>query len=171
MLNTPLVIPSDSVGIQRSEMRLRLDCHVAIYIAPRNDIRRNGIFHNCAYCAISLLAQAKKYHLRIAQISLLHSNNITLAMREFEVNFMKKIGVVGIVLKGDKAVAVEMQKVLSDFADIIVGRMGVPRQEANAIALIVEGSQERISALTGKLGRFESLSVKSAITAFELSEE
>lgn len=77
----------------------------------------------------------------------------------------------GIVLKGDKAVAVEMQKVLSDFADIIVGRMGVPRQEANAIALIVEGSQERISALTGKLGRFESLSVKSAITAFELSEE
>ncbi len=92
-------------------------------------------------------------------------------MREFEVNFMKKIGVVGIVLKGDKAVAVEMQKVLSDFADIIVGRMGVPRQEANAIALIVEGSQERISALTGKLGRFESLSVKSAITSFELSEE
>ena len=84
---------------------------------------------------------------------------------------MKKIGVVGILLKGDKAVAVEMQKVLSDFADIIVGRMGVPRQEANAIALIVEGSQERISALTGKLGRFESLSVKSAITAFELSEE
>ena len=84
---------------------------------------------------------------------------------------MKKIGVVDIVLKGDKAVAVEMQKVLSDFADIIVGRMGVPRQEANAIALIVEGSQERISALTGKLGRFESLSVKSAITAFELSEE
>ena len=92
-------------------------------------------------------------------------------MREFEVNFMKKIGVVGIVFKGDKAVAVEMQKVLSDFADIIVGRMGVPRQEANAIALIVEGSQERISALTGKLGRFESLSVKSAITSFELSEE
>ena len=84
---------------------------------------------------------------------------------------MNKIGVVGIVLKGDKAVAVEMQKVLSDFADIIVGRMGVPRQEANAIALIVEGSQERISALTGKLGRFESLSVKSAITSFDLSEE
>ena len=83
---------------------------------------------------------------------------------------MKRIGVVGIVLKGDKAVAVEMQKVLSEFADIIIGRMGVPRKEANAIALIVEGTQERISALTGKLGRFESLSVKSAITSFELAE-
>lgn len=81
---------------------------------------------------------------------------------------MKRIGVVGIVLKGDRTVAIEMQKVLSEFADIIIGRMGVPREEANAIALIVEGTQERISALTGKLGRFESLSVKSALTAFEI---
>lgn len=81
---------------------------------------------------------------------------------------MKRIGVVGIVLKGDRTVAVEMQKVLSEFADIIIGRIGVPREEANAIALIVEGTQERISALTGKLGRFESLSVKSALTAFEI---
>lgn len=80
----------------------------------------------------------------------------------------QRIGVVGIVLKGDRTVAVEMQKVLSEFADIIIGRMGVPREEANAIALIVEGTQERISALTGKLGRFESLSVKSALTAFEV---
>lgn len=80
----------------------------------------------------------------------------------------QRIGVVGIVLKGDRTVAVEMQKVLSEFADIIIGRMGVPRGEANAIALIVEGTQERISALTGKLGRFESLSVKSALTAFEV---
>lgn len=83
---------------------------------------------------------------------------------------MKRIGVVGIVLRGDKAIAVEMQKVLSDFADIIIGRMGVPREEANAIALIVEGTQERISALTGKIGRFESVSVKSAITSFEIDK-
>ncbi len=88
---------------------------------------------------------------------------------EGETQTMKqRIGVVGIVLKGDRTVAVEMQKVLSEFADIIIGRMGVPREEANAIALIVEGTQERISALTGKLGRFESLSVKSALTAFEI---
>ncbi len=90
-------------------------------------------------------------------------------MLEGETQTMKqRIGVVGIVLKGDRTVAVEMQKVLSEFADIIIGRMGVPREEANAIALIVEGTQERISALTGKLGRFESLSVKSALTAFEI---
>lgn len=81
---------------------------------------------------------------------------------------MKRIGVVGIVVKGNKEVVLEMQRVLSDFSDIIIGRMGVPREEANAIALIVEGSQERVSALTGKLGRFEELTVKSAMTTFEV---
>ncbi len=81
---------------------------------------------------------------------------------------MKKIGVVGIVVNGDKSVVVEMQKVLSDFADIIIGRMGVPRKQANAIALIVEGTQERVSALTGRLGQFSSLTVKSAMTSFEV---
>ena len=84
---------------------------------------------------------------------------------------MKRIGVVGIVLKGDRDTVLEMQKVLSDFSDVIVGRMGVPRDEANAISLIVEGTAERISALTGRLGKFPSLSVKSAMTAFELPEE
>ena len=83
---------------------------------------------------------------------------------------MKRIGVVGIVLKGDRETVMEMQGVLSDFADIIVGRMGVPRREANAIALIVEGSQERVSALTGRLGKFPDLAVKSALTAFEVAE-
>lgn len=83
---------------------------------------------------------------------------------------MKRIGVVGIVVKGDRSVVGEMQKALSDFADIIVGRMGVPRGGVNTIALIVEGSQERISALTGRLGQFGALSVKSALTSFEISE-
>ncbi len=83
---------------------------------------------------------------------------------------MKRIGVVGIVINGDRSVAVEMQKVLSDFSDIIIGRMGLPRQNLSTIALIVEGSVERVSALTGKLGKFDSLSVKSALTGFEIEE-
>lgn len=83
---------------------------------------------------------------------------------------MKRIGVVGIVVKGNRSVVGEMQKVFSDFGDIIVGRMGVPRGEVNTIALIVEGAQERISALTGRLGQFGDLSVKSALTSFEIAE-
>ena len=84
---------------------------------------------------------------------------------------MKKIGIVGIIVT-DRGVAQEMQSVLSDFGDIIIGRMGVPDKTngINAIALIVEGTTEQISALTGKLGRLDSVSVKSAVTTVSLSE-
>ncbi|MCQ2603386.1 MAG: CopG family transcriptional regulator [Clostridia bacterium] len=83
---------------------------------------------------------------------------------------MKRIGVVGIVIKGDRSVSIEMQKVLTEFGDIIVGRMGVPRNGASAISLIVEGTVERISALTGRLGKFNELAVKSALTTVEIEE-
>ena len=64
----------------------------------------------------------------------------------------------------------EVQSVLSDFGDIIIGRMGVPDKAngINAIALIVEGENEQLSALTGKLGRLDSVSVKSAVTSVEI---
>lgn len=80
---------------------------------------------------------------------------------------MKRIGVVGIVVKGDRSVSVELQKVLSEFGDIIIGRMGVPRGNISAISIIVEGTVERVSALSGRLGKLPELSVKSALTSFE----
>ena len=82
---------------------------------------------------------------------------------------MKKIGIVGIIIT-DRSMAVEVQRVLSDSGDIIIGRMGVPDKAngVNAISLIVEGSNEEISALTGRLGRLDAVSVKSAVTTVEV---
>lgn len=83
---------------------------------------------------------------------------------------MKRIGVVGIVVKGDREAVQALQAILSDFSDIIVGRMGVPLPENNicAISVIVRGENERVSALTGKLGRLNSISVKSALSCVEI---
>ena len=81
---------------------------------------------------------------------------------------MKRIGVIGIVIE-DKNVVIELQRLLSEFGDIIIGRMGVPRENVSAISLIVEGTTERISALTGKLGQM-NLTVKSAITSYEVKD-
>ncbi len=83
---------------------------------------------------------------------------------------MKRIGVVGIVIEGNRDVAMEVQKILSENGDIILGRMGIPDREDNisAISLIVKGESERISALTGKLGRLERVNVKSALTSVEV---
>ena len=82
---------------------------------------------------------------------------------------MKRIGVVGIVIEGNRDVAMEVQKILSENGDIILGRMGIPDREDNisAISLIVKGESERISALTGKLGRLERVIVKSALPSVE----
>ena len=50
--------------------------------------------------------------------------------------------------------------------------MGVPDKESgvNAIAVIVKGSVERISALSGKLGKLEGVCIKTALTSAELPE-
>ncbi|HKL73887.1 MAG TPA: TM1266 family iron-only hydrogenase system putative regulator [Clostridia bacterium] len=83
---------------------------------------------------------------------------------------MERIGVIGIVITDPHHASLEVQNILSDFADIIIGRMGVPVKEHNigTISLIVSGSNERISALSGKLGRIDDVNVKSAITSVEI---
>lgn len=83
---------------------------------------------------------------------------------------MDRIGVIGIVVKGSRDISVELQTILHEFAELIVGRMGVPMRDCgvSAISLVVKGSMERISALTGKLGRLDALNVKSALLASDI---
>lgn len=85
---------------------------------------------------------------------------------------MKRIGVVGIVVSGDREAVQTLQCILSEYSDIIVGRMGVPLPENNisAISLIVRGENERVSALTGKLGRLKNINVKSALNNVGIEE-
>ncbi|HHY04279.1 MAG TPA: CopG family transcriptional regulator [Thermoanaerobacterales bacterium] len=76
----------------------------------------------------------------------------------------KRIGVVGIVVE-DINSANEVNAILHDYSHIIVGRMGIPyrEKEVSVISLIVDGSSDEISAMTGKLGRVKDVSVKSAM--------
>lgn len=85
---------------------------------------------------------------------------------------MKRIGVIGIVVSDPHGISVAVQEILSDFSDIIVGRMGVPIKEncIAAMSVIVKGENERISALAGKLGRLEKVNLKSALTSMEIEE-
>ena len=82
---------------------------------------------------------------------------------------MKKVGIIAIIVK-DRAIVLEVQKLLSEYGDIILGRMGVPDREhgIQAISIFVEGENEKISALSGKLGRLQNVTVKSAVTNIEI---
>jgi putative iron-only hydrogenase system regulator len=77
----------------------------------------------------------------------------------------KRLGVVGIVVESPAA-ATEINAILHEFARIIVGRMGIPYRERGlaVISLIVDGSVDDISALTGHLGRIPNTSVKTALS-------
>ena len=82
---------------------------------------------------------------------------------------MDKIGVIGIIITERKVVP-NVQALLSEYGDIILGRMGIPDREhgIQAISIVVEGANEKISALSGKLGRLENVVVKSAVTNIEI---
>ncbi|WP_069650838.1 TM1266 family iron-only hydrogenase system putative regulator [Caloranaerobacter ferrireducens] len=79
-----------------------------------------------------------------------------------------RIGVVGIVIENIENVD-KVNSILHDFANIIIGRMGVPYREKNisVISLIVDGTSDEISAMTGKLGKVKGVNVKSALTKVE----
>ncbi|SDL34003.1 TM1266 family iron-only hydrogenase system putative regulator [Natronincola ferrireducens] len=75
-----------------------------------------------------------------------------------------RIGVVAILIEDKESVDM-VNKLLSSFGDIIVGRMGVPYKEKklSVISTIVDGTTDQIGAMTGKLGRLQGVSVKSAL--------
>lgn len=77
----------------------------------------------------------------------------------------KRIGMVGIVIE-DLSWVKRVNAILHEYAELIVGRMGIPHRErkVSVITLIVDGSNDEISALTGKLGRVFGVSVKSMVT-------
>jgi len=77
----------------------------------------------------------------------------------------KRIGVVGIVIENIQN-ASKVNDILHSFGSIIVGRMGIPYKEKNmsVISLIVDGTSDEISAMSGKLGKIQGVNVKSAIT-------
>ena len=84
-----------------------------------------------------------------------------------------KIGVVGRIIEKDRSMVESVQKILSSFADVILSRTGLPDREREiyVISLIVRGSNERISALSGKLGRLNSVTVKTAVTELPTSSQ
>lgn len=77
-----------------------------------------------------------------------------------------RVGVVGIVIDDPKESSDKINRSLSEFSHIIVGRMGIPYRERNIsiISVVVDGTTDEISALTGKLGAIKGVNVKTAFS-------
>lgn len=77
-----------------------------------------------------------------------------------------RIAVLGIVINDREENSKKVNNILSDFAHIIVGRMGIPYKEKgiSVISIIVDGTNDEIGALSGKLGNIKGIKAKVAIT-------
>lgn len=67
------------------------------------------------------------------------------------------------ILVGDRIKSEQVNGVLSVYGDYVVGRMGIPYREkaVNILCVVLDAPVETVNALTGKLGKIESVTVKA----------
>jgi putative iron-only hydrogenase system regulator len=72
------------------------------------------------------------------------------------------------VLVTDRSQIQKINSLLSEFAHLMLGRIGIPIKDRgiSVISLIIEGTTDEIGALTGKLGRLNGVEVKSTLTRY-----
>ena len=73
-----------------------------------------------------------------------------------------RVAVIGIIVENTES-AEKIHSILHEYAQYILGRMGVPYQKRgiSVISIIIDAPQPVISALSGKLGKLEGVSTKA----------
>lgn len=76
----------------------------------------------------------------------------------------KRIAVVSIIIE-DTESAGEVNAILHDFGNYIVGRMGIPYRDRgiSIICVVIDAEENIISSISGKLGMLHGVSAKTAI--------
>ena len=79
-----------------------------------------------------------------------------------ERNIETRVAVIAIIVEGRKNVPV-INGYLHEFSEHIIGRMGIPYREKNIniISIILDAPGDAISALAGRIGRLDDVSVKT----------
>jgi len=77
----------------------------------------------------------------------------------------RRLGIVGIVIEDRKAMALQVNQILSEYGEMIAGRMGLPYKgrRVSVIALIVDGTTDELGSLTGKLGMLKGVHICSSL--------
>lgn len=74
-----------------------------------------------------------------------------------------RLAVIAIVVEVSRSVE-EINRLLHEYSDFIIGRMGIPYPARNIslISVAIDAGEDVINALTGKLGRVEGVNAKTA---------
>lgn len=74
-----------------------------------------------------------------------------------------RVAVMGIIVESSSSVE-SLNSLLHEYGEYIIGRMGLPykKRNINIISVAIDAPQDVISALSGKIGKLEGISVKTA---------
>lgn len=75
-----------------------------------------------------------------------------------------RIAVISIIVE-DTSVSADVNNLLHDFGQYIVGRMGIPYKERgiSVICIVMDAPGDVISSISGKLGMLKAVSVKTTV--------
>lgn len=76
-----------------------------------------------------------------------------------------RVAVMGIIVENPDSVET-LNALLHDYGAYIIGRMGIPYREKNIniISIAIDAPPDTISALSGKIGVLDGISVKTAFS-------
>ncbi len=74
-----------------------------------------------------------------------------------------RVAIMGIIVENTESVQ-KLNNILHEYGEYIFGRMGIPYKEKkiNVLSVAVDAPQDVISSLSGKIGKLEGISVKTA---------
>lgn len=77
---------------------------------------------------------------------------------------LNRIATLSIFIEGKESIN-KVNEILSEYSEIIVSRLGMPYRERalSVIVLILDGENDEIGAVSGKLGNLKGVSVKTAM--------
>ena len=73
-----------------------------------------------------------------------------------------RVAVISIIIENPDSVE-SVNKILSENRDYVIGRMGIPYREkkVNLISIVVDAPEDKINAMTGKLGKLDGVGAKT----------
>lgn len=82
-----------------------------------------------------------------------------------------RVAVMSIIVENGDTVE-KLNAVLHNYGEYIIGRMGIPYREKNIniISIAIDAPQDTIAALSGKIGRLDGASVKTAYSGVITNE-
>ena len=73
-----------------------------------------------------------------------------------------RVAIIGIIVENN-AVICDIQNLLSEYSDFIIGRMGIPykQKDVRIISVVLDAPVDTINALTGKIGNIDGVNAKT----------